>query len=192
MNHLRAGILLIALAGAGCAAPVRMYVNPEADLTHYERVAVLPFGNLSQQPFAGERVTRTFMTELIIAGRYQLVEPADFVTVLTRMGVEPDQSGNLDPKKLAEAADTLHATGIIRGAVNEYGFQRMGSDDVPVIAFDVEMVDAATGDIVWRVSINRHGKGRVPVLGGGGTRSFGSLTQEACVDAVSELKRKAL
>lgn len=192
MNRVWGGVLAIALAGAGCAAPVRLYVNPQADLTHYERIAVLPFGNLSQQPFAGERVTQSFMTELIIAGHYQLVEPADFVTVLTRMGVEPDQSGNLDAKKLAEAADTLHVTGIIRGAVNEYGYQRMGQDDVPVVGFNVEMVDAATGDVVWRVSINRHGKGRMPVLGGGGTRSFGSLTQEACVEAVSELKRKAL
>jgi len=189
---MRLMVIAAALASPGCAAPVRLYVNPQADMTHYERIAVLPFGNLSQQVFAGERVTRMFTTELIMADRYRIVEPADFVTLLSRMGVEPDQSGGLDPKKLAEAADSLHATGIIRGAVSEYGFQRMGQDDVPVLAFDVELLDAATGDVVWRVSISRRGKGRLPLFGSGGTRSFSTLTQEACIEAVAELKRKAL
>lgn len=192
MNSMRLMVIAAALASPGCAAPVRLYVNPQADMTHYERIAVLPFGNLSQQVFAGERVTRMFTTELIMADRYRIVEPADFVALLSRMGVEPDQSGGLDPKKLAEAADSLHATGIIRGAVSEYGFQRMGQDDVPVLAFDVELLDAATGDVVWRVSISRRGKGRLPLFGSGGTRSFSTLTQEACIEAVAELKRKAL
>jgi curli biogenesis system outer membrane secretion channel CsgG len=184
--------LIAALASAGCAAPVRLYVNPQADMTHYERIAVLPFGNLSQQPFGGERVTRMFTTELLLANRYQIVEPADFIALMNRMGVEADQSGALDPRQLAEVADSLHATGIIRGSVIQYEFQRFGSDDVPVLAFDVELLDAATGDPVWRVSISRRGKGRLPLFGSGGTRSFSTLTQEACIEAVAELKRKAL
>jgi len=191
VKRLSLMMIAVVLASAGCAAPVRLYVNPQADMAHYERIAVLPFGNLSAQSFAGERVTRMFTTELIIAEHYQVVEPADFVALLSRMGVEPDQSGGLDPKKLAEAADSLHATGIIRGVVIEHGFQRFGQDDVPVIAFDVELVDAATGDAVWRVSISRRGKGRLPMFGSGGTRSFSTLTQEACIEAVSEIKRKA-
>jgi curli biogenesis system outer membrane secretion channel CsgG len=181
-----------ALALAGCAAPVRLYVNPQADMTRYDRVAVMAFANLSQQPFAGDRVTRMFVTELILASRYQVVEPAEFGGLLYRMGFEPASDGNYEPRALVQAADSLHATGVIRGAVTEYGFQRFGQDDVPVIAFDVELRDAATGDVVWRVSISRRGKGRLSVFGSGGTRSFGSLTQEACVRAVLELKRKAL
>ena len=184
--------VLAALGNAGCAAPVRLYVNPEADLTHYERVAVISFTNLSQQSFAGERVTRSFITELIMAGRYQVVEPVEFAVVATRMGIESDENGNFDPKRLAQAADSLHATGVIRGAVTEYGIQRLGQDEVAVLAFDAEMVDAATGDVVWRVSISRHGKSRFPVFGGGSTRTMGSLTQDACVEAVAQLKGKAL
>ena len=79
-----------------------------------------------------------------------------------------------------------------RGSVNEYDFQRMGQDEVPVISFDVELLDAATSDVVWRVSISRRGHGRLPLTGGSGTRSFGTLTQEACMEAVSELKKGAL
>lgn len=185
-------VVLAALASAGCAAPVRLYVNPEADLTHYERVAVIPFTNLTQQSFAGERVTRSFITEIIMAGRYKIVEPVELAVMVTRMGIEADENGNLDPRRLGQAADSLHATGIIRGAVTEYGMQRIGQDDVAVLAFDAEMVDAATGDVVWRVSISRRGKSRIPIIGSGGTRTLGSLTQEACASAVAQLKGKAL
>jgi TolB-like protein len=184
--------MLAALALTGCAAPVRLYVNPQADLTRYERVAVIPFTNLSQQTYAGDRVTRSFITELIMAGRYQVVEPVEFGVVATRMNIEADENGNVDPKRLAQAADSLHATGIIRGAVTEYGIQRLGPDDVAVLAFDAEMIDAATGDVVWRVSISRRGKTRFPVIGGGATRTMGSLTEEACVEAVTRLKGRAL
>ena len=190
---LASGLALLAALGlTGCAAPVRLYVNPQADLMHYERVAVIPFTNLSQQSFAGDRVTRSFITELIMAGRYQVIEPAEFAVIVTRMGIEGDENGNLDPHRLAQAADSLHATGIIRGAVTEYGIQRLGADDVPVLAFDAEMIDAATGDVVWRVSISRRGKSRIPMIGGGGTRTMGSLTQDASVEAVKQLKRRAL
>jgi TolB-like protein len=185
-------VVLALLALIGCAAPARLYVNPQADLTHYERVAVIPFANLSNQAFAGDRVTRSFITELIMAGRYQVVEPVEFAVVATRMGIEADENGNLDPKRLSQAADSVHATGIIRGAVTEYGIQHLGPDDVAVLAFDAEMIDAATGDVVWRVSISRRGKARIPVIGGGGTRSMGSLTQDACVEAVERLKGRAL
>ena len=46
---------LVALGCASAAAP-RYYVNSQADMTLYQKVAVLPFQNLSTQPLAGDRV----------------------------------------------------------------------------------------------------------------------------------------
>jgi hypothetical protein len=191
MRLIVAAMALLALAGC-TAAPVRLYLNPQADLTHYDKVAVVPFTNLTPQPLAADRVSRVFVTELILAGRYKVIEPAEFGGMLYRMGIEPSVQTGYDAASLARAADSLHVTGIIRGSVNEYDFQRIGQDEVPVLSFDVEMVDAATSDVVWRVSISRRGQGRLPLTGGSGTRSFGTLTQEACMEAVSELKKGAL
>jgi TolB-like protein len=188
---LALALVLGAVLSAGCAAGPRMYVNRDADMAYYRKVAVLPFANLSGDAFAGERVTRAFVTELIIAERFQLVDPGEFRMVLDRMGALPDAQGNLDPQKLKEAAAKVEATGVIRGAVTEYQVQRSGTEECPVLSFYAEMVDVATGNVVWRIQTSKKGKGRLPMLGGSGSRTFGRLIEEACTDAVKRLRSAA-
>jgi TolB-like protein len=183
----------LAIAGlCGCAAPARLYVNPQADMAFYKKVAVLQFANLSGQSFAGERVTRAFITELVIADRFQVVEPADFWLELSRIGGEPDVQGQVDPEKLRQAATKLEANGILRGAVTEYATQHVGQDEIPVVGFDAELLDAATGNVVWRISVTKRGRGHLPMLGGAGGRTFGRVAQDACIEAVRALTGKAL
>lgn len=189
----RAGIAALAVAAAaGCASPARLYVNPQADMTLYEKIVVVPFANLSSDPYAGARVTRAFTTELVIADRFQFVDPATFMGELDKGGARPDAQGQFDPARLRDVAQKLQATAWIRGAVNEYGIVRTQTQEYPVVSFDVEMVDVATGNTVWRVSVTRSGKSRVPVVGGSGERTFGRVTQEACQEAVDQLKKRAL
>ncbi len=89
------------------------------------------------------------------------------------------------------AAAEVGATGLLRGAVSEYSMQRAEGGDIPIIAFDAELMDVATGNVVWRSSIARRGKGRIPIVGGG-SRSLGRLTQDACDELVAQLRRGAL
>ena len=184
---------LATLLITGCAAaPMRVYVNPQADMTLYKKIAVVPFANLSGDPYAGARVTRAFTTELVIADRFQLVDPAVLTGELERNGAFPDAQGQIDAGKLKDAAARLEATAFIRGGVSEYAMRHAGTDDFPVVSFDAEMVDVATGTVIWRVSVTESGKGRFPVVGGPGERSFGAVTQAACRRAVDELRRKVL
>jgi curli biogenesis system outer membrane secretion channel CsgG len=181
------------LALASCASSgSRIYVNPEADMAFYKKVAVLPFTSLSPDQLAGFRVTRAFITELIMTNRYEIVQPEEFRPVLEQAGGLPGSQGTMDPAKLKDAAAKVGATGIIRGAVTEYQMQRSGSSDTPVIAFDVELIDAGTGNVAWRASVAKRGKGRFPVVGGGGARTFGRLTQMACEELVDRLRKEAL
>jgi TolB-like protein len=186
-----AAALLAALALGGCGSGARLFVNPEADMTFYTKVAVMPFTNLSSERFASARVTRAFMTELIIADRFAVVDPEDLRVALEKIGGEPNIEGQVDPEKVKRAATDLQATGIVRGAVTEYQVTQSGSSQYAVLSFDAEMIDVATGATVWRISISKRGKSRVPVVGGSGTRSFGALTQDACREAVDKLKSEA-
>jgi len=179
------------LAAVGCAAPMRVFVNPQADMTLYKKVVVVPFANLSGDPYAGARITRAFTTELVIADRFQLIDPAQLLGELDRAGALPDASGRNDPAKLRDAATKLEATAVIRGAVTEYASRGSGTDMYPVIGFDAEMVDTATGNIVWRISVTESGKGRMPIVGGAGERTYGRVTEAACQRAVDELRKKA-
>jgi hypothetical protein len=188
---LGAAVLAVLAALAGCAPGPRLFVNREADPAYYRKVAVLPFASLSNDPLAGGRVTRAFVTELVIADRFRIVDPAEFLAELDRLGALPDPQGNVDPEKLKRAAQKVEATGLIRGAVTEYTMQRSGSEEVPVLSFDAEMLDVATSNVVWRVSVSKKGRGRLSLLGIPGARTYGRVTQEACREAVAQLERRA-
>jgi len=179
------------LVCAGCAAPLRVFVNSQADMTLYKKVVVVPFANLSGDPYAGGRITRALTTELVIADRFQLVDPAQLMGELDRIGGLPDAAGQIDAAKLRDAAGKLEATAFIRGAVTEYASRGNGTEMYPVVSFDAEMVDTATGNVVWRISVTESGKGRLPIVGGAGERTFGRVTQAACERAVGALRGKA-
>lgn len=196
MNGMRGRIAIACMAlwlasASGCAAGPRLFVNHKADLSYYQRIAVVPFANLSGDMNAGERVTRAFLTELVMAERFQIVEPGEFHGMLDRIGGLPDAQGHADPRKLVEAATAAEATGLIRGAVTEYSIQRNGTDEIPVITFDAEMIDVATQQTVWRITVSARGRSRIPILGGASRRSFGMVTQDACRQAVDALRKEA-
>jgi hypothetical protein len=190
MGMLAAALLGLALAGPASAGP-RLFVNHKADPAYYQRIAVVPFANLTNDAHAGERVTRAFLTELVIAERFELVEPGEFHGMLDRIGGLPDAQGHADPRKLTEAATAAKATAYIRGAVTEYAMQRSGTDEFPAVSFDAEMIDVATGQTIWRISTSERGRGRIPLLGGPSRRTFGTVLQEACRKAVAVLRREA-
>jgi len=195
----RAGIAgVMALMGAaciglpaGCAAPTRLYVNPDADLSFYRKVAVIPLQNMTGERYAGDRVTRAFITELLIARPFQVIEPIEVLDRLAKINASPDASGHVDPEKLKQALAGLEATGFLRGAVSEYEMRRSGSEEYPVVTFDVEMLDLETQTVVWRVSITKRGRGHFPLLGMGGVRTLGAVTQDACAAAVARLRARA-
>lgn len=192
MTGRKAGVLalvgFVAAAAASCAAPARFYMNPEADMTYYRKVAMLPLVNLSGERFASDRVARTLVTELLILDRFQIVDPVEVVDRLIRLRAEPDASGHVDPEKLKTALEALEAQAFIRGAVTEYQMRRSGNDEFPIVGLEVEMVDVATQNVVWRASVTRKGRGRLAVVGAQGMRTFGSVTQEACAIVVGRLR----
>ena len=190
-TRLSAAFALMVLL-AGCAAGPRLFVNHEADMTLYKRVVIVPFVNLSGEPYAVGRVVRAFTTELILVDRFQIVDPSLLMGELERANVGPDATGQFEINKLRDAAAKLGATAVIRGSVSEYAMRRVGTDEYPVIAFDCEMLDVQTGIVIWRLSIQQTGKGRLPVVGGSGERTYSRVTQEACERAVKLLRAKIL
>ena len=191
VSALWVGWLALASLTLSCASGMRVYVNPEADLAFYKKIAVLPFADMSSQSMAGARVTRAFVTEMIMTDRFQVIQPEEFVGALHRMGIYQAQDGIFDPERLKDAAAQMGVQGILRGAVTEYQMGRADGTDIPVIAFDAELLDVNSGNVVWRSSISKRGKSRLSVVGSG-TRSLGRLTQDACVELVAQLRKKAI
>ncbi len=186
----RAALVVLLAAATGCAAGPRLYVNSQADLSFYKKIAVIPFRNLTNERFAGERVTRAFLTELVMTEHYEIVDQNEFAAALDKIGGNPGFEGIYDPAKVREAATQISASGVLRGSVTEYTMQRSGTSDIPVVAFDAELIDVATSNVVWRGSVVRRGKGRVPLFGGG-ARTYGQLVQSATRELVRQIEREA-
>ena len=186
----RVALAALLAAAAGCASGPRLYVNSEADLSFYKKIAVLPFRNLTNERFAGERVTRAFMTELVMTEHYEIVDQNEFAAVLDKIGGNPGFEGVYDPAKVKDAASQIGVTGVLRGTVTEYTMQRSGTSDIPVVSFDAELIDVATNNVVWRGSVVRRGKGRMPILGGG-ARTYGQLVQDATRELVGKIESEA-
>ena len=189
MTAIIAGLFL--LGASGCALGPRLYVNPQAELGTYKKLGLLPFRNLTIERFAGDRVLIALETELISTGRFKVVGPADLSRALRAAGVDPgDPTGNLP--KLKIVCDTLGVSGLVRGTVTEYANVRLDEQQIPVVSFDCEMIDAPTGTIVWRTSVSLKGKGRVAGIVGVGSRTMSALTEAACARVVGKLSGKAV
>ena len=188
-----AGLAWLVACGlaVSCAPSIRLYVNPEADPTFYRKIAVLPFTDMTSASQAGARVTRAFVTELIMTDRFEIIQPEDFTSTLHRAGIFKGQDGTYDAEKLKRVASQLGVTGILRGAVTEYQTSRTDGGDIPSIAFDAELVDVVAGKVVWRSSISKRGKGRIAIVGTG-IRSLGMLTQVACKELVERLRKRSI
>lgn len=179
----------VAFVIAGCATGLKLYVNHQADPGAYTKIAFLPFGNLTGDPFAPDRVARAFESALITTDRYSIVSAAQFAPQLAAGGVDPARIA-ADPEKLKAVATSTGVTGILRGTVTEYRTMHAGSDDYPLVAFDVELLDGPTGIVVWRTSLTARGRSSMALLGMSGERSYTQVTEDACARAVAALRAK--
>jgi len=141
-------LLAAAVALASCAsgmAPTR-FTNPAFDFSFVERVAVIPFENLTNDAAAGSRVTRLVITELLASGAVDVVEPGEVQAALDRMGV-----GITTPstEQVVSLGQTLGVQAVVIGSVTQSEILRSGVVQIPVVTLDVHMLETETGAAVW-------------------------------------------
>ena len=70
-----AGLALLILVACSSAPPEgTIYVHPNADVLSFERVAILPFENLTNERFASARVREVLAIELSAMGAFEVVD----------------------------------------------------------------------------------------------------------------------
>lgn len=181
--------VLLATSLGGCAAGHRLYVNPQADPGSYTRIAMVPFGNLTGERFAPERVARALESALLATDRYSIMGIGEFYPVLQGNGIDVNAL-SANPEKLKAATAAVGVTGVLRGTITEYKSQRVGQEEYPIVAFDAELIDGPTGTVVWRATMHARGRSSLSLLGLSGERSFAQVTDRVCQQAVASLRSK--
>ena len=162
-------------------------------MSFYERIGVVPFINLTSDRFAGEKITSTFVTELLITEKFEVVERGEFDHIVGRVrsSTGGSSSQELTGEQLAAVGEQAGVNGIIEGVVKEYEMIRVGQGTYPLISFNVKLVDAPTGRVVWESSYSAKGGPKLPLVGWGETHTLSELAQKACRNVVREFAGKA-
>jgi TolB-like protein len=184
---LKTGLLLcLSSLLLGCAAsrPTR-YVDRRFDFGSIERIAVIPFENLSSDPSSGKYVTRILITELLAQEVFEIVEPGEVTAYLSKQSTM--RADELSIAQMQDLGKALNVQGIVFGTVGESGQFRSGNLSTHVVSLDIRMVSVENGATVWSSVVNTNGPGFFSRLMGTGEQTRGKVVRSAVRRAIKTL-----
>jgi len=171
------------LAAAGCSGKIRttQFTNPKFNFAYVERVAVLPFENLTGDRQAGFRATRLTVTELLASGAVDVVESGEVEAVLAKIqGTDYGRLPIPPTEQIVALGKALDVQAVILGTVTQSEVMRSGTVSIPVVTLDARMVETETGATVWAAThTEKGGSAGARALGTGGQPL--SVTTRRCV-----------
>ena len=153
-------LLWVCLSGwlvAGCGTtgdPYFLDVETKANVyvaagpSSIRKVAIMPFKGSTE--LIGTAVSDLFVTEMLRANRYDLVERSQMSKVLSESELA---MAGLSAAKAAAAGQMLGADGVVIGTVDEYAMVTEGRHTYPSVGISVRLIDCATGKVMWSADL---------------------------------------
>lgn len=114
-----------------------------------------------------------------------VVPPGEVARVLGRSAIaNPAMISTEDVVKLGTA---LKVQAVLTGVVREYGESRSGSASANFISLSVQMVETATGKVVWSAATTQGGLSVADRLIGSSAAAMNDVTDKAVDDLVDQL-----
>jgi hypothetical protein len=180
------GVFLV-LCLSACAGSVKhvKYRDPKMDFGSIQKVAVLPFANLTREEKAADRVRDVFTNMLMATGGLYLLPTGEVARGISRAQLT-DRTAPSE-EEIKRLGGVLSVDAVITGVVKEYGEVRSGSVSSNLISLSLMMFEVKTGDIVWSASSTKGGVTTTDRLFGGGGNPMNIVTEEAVVDLINKL-----
>lgn len=186
---LLALLVLAANAAAGGCGTTRgaraVYQDPEIDMSLVQKVAVLPFVNLSTDDKAGERVRDVFSTMLQATGAVYVVPPGEVAKAVGRARVTQAQEPTVE--EAIAVGKAVEADVVVAGVVREYGQVRSGNSTANAISMSVKIFESETGRVVWSGSSTAGGVTASDRFFGGGGEPMELVTEDAVRDLIERI-----
>lgn len=171
-------LLVTACGGCGGIGPTE-FVNPEYNFAFLERVAVIPFENLSDDTNGGARATRYFNNSLLASEAFAVVEPGEVTRALEQMGLVV--ASQLTQGQIVSLGGTLGVQGLFLGSLSESSTLRSGSTTVQVVTVTIRLVETETGATVWSATHTEDSDGFWSSLFGTKQKGSAEVTRK-CID----------
>jgi TolB-like protein len=131
----------------GCGGPEH-YFKPKTDISNIKRIAVLPMENFTSDEYAGEKVRRVVITELLSRG-IDVIEPGEVTKVLRESNIK--SIGSIKITDIQNIGKTLGVEAVMMGSVEAFGISRGISVSYPEVTILLILHEASSGNIVWSV-----------------------------------------
>jgi hypothetical protein len=178
-------LVLIAAAGGCGSSHTKPYQDGNMDFGAIRTVAVLPFSNLTRDNLAAERVRDVFASMLLSTGAVYVVPYGEVIRTVGKSGIPVASMPAVeDVMKLGTA---LKADAVVVGVVKEYGEVRSGSASGNVVSLSVQLLETATGRVVWSGATTKGGVTMKDRLLGGGGVALNHATEAAIDDLLDQM-----
>ena len=131
----------------GCARQ-QHFVRQGTDLEHIRSIAVLPFENFTRDEFAGEKIRRIVITELLTRG-VDVTEPGEVTKLLRELNVMSLRS--IKTKEIQKVGETLGVDAVMSGSVEAFGISKGINVTYPEVTINLMLLETGSGKIIWSV-----------------------------------------
>ena len=183
MHPIRLAVVaaVLLLIAAGCRTSRQTsFLHENADLGAIQKVAVLPFENISSERTAGEKVQKIFYLELLSLRVFEVAEPGASARI-----VRVSEVPNLTPADFQRIGKELGVDAVFTGSVVDFAETRSGMTPTPEVNLQLRLVECGTGSTIWSTGESRSGSTVATRLFGVGGQS---LTEAARGIIRSELR----
>jgi len=178
-------VLILLCVGACAGAGSVKYRDPKMDFGAIQKVAVLPFANLTKDEKAADRVRDVYTNMLMATGGLYLLPPGEVARGIAR--AQPTDRSAPSEEEIKRLGGILGVDAVMTGVVKEYGEVRSGSVSSNLVSLSLLMFEVKTGKVVWSASSTKGGVSATDRLFGGGGRPMNIVTEEAVVDLINKL-----
>ncbi len=136
--------LLIFICGCG----PKHYIRSKTDISNVKKIAILPFENFTSDEYAGEKIRRLVITELLLRG-IDVIEPGEVTRILRESKVR--SLGSIKITEIQDMGKTLGVEAVMMGSVEALGISRGISVTYPEVSIHLILLESSSGSIIWSV-----------------------------------------
>ena len=186
MNFIKSILLVCTICSAalflnGCGSTVSSRMQSESEGV-IQKIAVLPFYNISGRKDAGILIAEAYVTELFKSGNFEVEEPGNVRHFMIQERVKV--VGELEIEKIQLLGKRLKVDAVLVGTVEEY----TGSLKNNVVAVSARLIKTGTGETVWMNHRRKKGDDYTVVFDFGEIRSVSKLAHKVVSEMISTIK----
>lgn len=156
---------------SACAPGRKTYLRSGVDIRQITKVAVMPFENLTNDPYAGKKVQDLMITELLRRGRVDVIEPGEVLNAMRSAGITSISALHIENIKII--GQRLRVPAVVVGSVHAFGLVRGVTISYPEVTIHCIVVETTSGAIIASTQYTsggtsfwgRHFKAEGPTLG---------------------------